>query len=317
MNNLICVTAVTACLVGCAPLPVQTASAKMNVGPATTGAMKAIDFSDAEQSTDAFIRMRGDSSGKDVVTHWLGSGFAVLPGTAPERIFGFEGFNVARMERQSDGSWRMLSREYAVYRDPESNAILATWANPYTRTMNTVFQVQNDPVNQSFGRKNAKGELYLMPFDVLGNQVQLGFDIPIRYPNPIQPDKFPAESTGTLYTGSEHFGFFAQKSDFEVEAVNGTAKMRSVPMQISWARTSPWLPWMKMGNKPGYMLFSAWGKKLNNINELTPDLLAHVTALQPKFLRAPREFVQPNATTWSEYKRLVLDSPTLEDPAQH
>ncbi len=299
MTQLIYLIALTSLLGAWVPMPKPLPVSKVQA--AVAEAANALDFSNAEQSVDAFIRMRGDTSGKDVITHWLGNGFAVLPGAAPNLTFVFEGFNVARMEKQSDGSWRMLSREYAVYRDPESNAILATWANPYTKAINTVFQVQNDPVNQTFGRKNAQGKGYLMPFSLLGDGVQLGFDIPISYPNPIQPDKFPAESSGALYTGSEHFGFFAQKRDFD------NSKLTSVPMQISWARTSPWLPWMKMGNKPGYMLFSAWGRKLNNINELTPDLLAHVSASQPKFLHAPREFVQPNATTWSEYKRLVLE----------
>lgn len=288
----------------CAPM--QPSNNTEIAAPAVPVAAPALDFSNAEQSVLAFIRMRGDSSGKDVVTHWLGSGFAVLPGAAPKRIFGFEGFNVARMEKQSDGSWRMLSREYAVYRDPESDAILSIWSNPFSHAVNTVFHVQNDPVNQSFGRKNAQGAVYPMPFNVVGNEVQLGFDIPISYPNPIQPDQYPAESTGALYTGSEHFGFFAQKADFD------HATRSSVPMQISWSRTSPWLPWMKMGAKPGFMLFSAWGRKLNNINELTPDLLAHVTAAQPKFLSAPRVDVQPNATTWTEYKRLVLAKPELK-----
>jgi Protein of unknown function (DUF1838) len=269
-----------------------------------------VDFSQAEQSVDAFIRLRGNTTGQDTVTYWVGSAFAVLPGMAPKRIFAFEGFNVARMVKQPDGSWRMLSREYAVYRDPKSNEILTTWRNPMTEKTNTVFHVQNDPVNQTFGRKDEQGKMFPMPFKVMGTDVQLGFDIPISYPNPIDPKTYPLASGSALYTGSEHFGFFAQKADFD------NPKLTSVPMQISWARTSPWLPWMQMGDKPGYMFFSAWGKKLNSVNELSPDLLAHVKAAQPKFLSAPRDFFQPNATTWSEYKRLVLEAPQKANSPQ-
>jgi Protein of unknown function (DUF1838) len=269
-----------------------------------------VDFSQAEQSVAAFIRLRGNTTGQDTVTYWAGSGFAVLPGAAPKRIFAFEGFNVARMVKQPDGSWRMLSREYAVYRDPKSNEILTTWFNPMTEKTNAVFHVQNDPVNQTFGRKDEQGRMYPMPFKVMGADVQLGFDIPISYPNPIDPKTYPLESGSALYTGSEHFGFFAQKADFD------NPKLTSVPMQISWARTSPWLPWMQMGDKPGYMLFSAWGKKLNSVNELSADLLAHVKATQPKFLSAPRDFLTPNATTWSEYKRLVLEAPQKANSPQ-
>jgi hypothetical protein len=280
-------------------LLIGSASAAPTAKKAT---MRPVDFNNAEQSVLSFIRMRGDTSGKDTVTYWAGSGFAVLPGAAPKRLFGFEGFNVARMAKQPDGSYRMLTREYAVYRDPKTNAILTTWANPFTEQSNTVFHVQNDPVNQTFGQKDESGKMYPMPFKIMGDTVQLGFDIPISYPNPIDPKTYPLDSGNALYTGSEHFGFFAQKADFD------NASLTSVPVQISWARTSPWLPWMKMGDKPGYMLFSAWGKKLNAITEISPDFLAHIKAENPKFLTAPRDFMRPNATTWSEYKRLVLEA---------
>jgi hypothetical protein len=264
-------------------------------------AIKVVDFSDGGQSVIAFVRMRGDTTGADTVTYWKGSAFAVLPGQAPQRIFGFEGFNVARMTKKADGSWRMLSREYAVYRDPKTNAILKTWTNPFTEQTNVVFHVQNDPVNQTFGRKDEAGKIYPMPFTVMGADVQLGFDIPISYPNPIDPKAFPRHAHSALYTGSEHFGFFAKKADFD------NAKLSSVPVGISWARTSPWLPWMEMGDKAGYMLFSAWGKKLGSVEEMSADLLAHIKKEQPKFLTAPRDDMQPNATTWSEYKKRVLE----------
>jgi hypothetical protein len=262
---------------------------------------KAVNFSDPAQSIDAFVRMRGDASGKDSVTWWYGSMFIVLPNEAPKRVFGFEGFNVSRMEKQADGSTRMLTREYAVYRDPKTNAILKTWDNPYTNKTVNVFDVQNDPVNQTFGRKNAEGKMFPMPFKVLGDDVQLGFDVPLSYPNPIDPKKYPAEANHAMYTGSEHFGFFAKTADFN------NPKLTSIPVGISWSRTSPWMPWMQMGDKAGFVMFTAWGKKLDSINDVSADFLVHVKSSQAKFLTAPKEFVEPNATTWTVYKSQVLD----------
>jgi hypothetical protein len=264
-------------------------------------AIAAVDFAKPEQSIDAFVRMRGDTSGKDVVMLWTGSAFAVLPGEAPKRIFGFEGYNVARMVKQKDGSWRMLTREFSVYRDPKTGAILQQWDNPYTSAKNDVFHVQNDPVNQTFGRKGSDGSVYPMPFITSGEDVLLNFDIPLSYPNPIDPKLFPKQSGSATYAGSESFGFFAKLKDFNNQ------KLSSVPVTISWSRLSPWLPWMEMGDKPGIMMFTAWGKKLSSVAELPADLRAYVQKYDTKFLRAPRDDVQPNATTWSEYKRMVLD----------
>ena len=148
-----------------------------------------------------------------------------------------------------------------------------------------------------------------MPWIVAQNQVQLGFDVPLSYPNPIDPKLYPKFSAGPIYSGSEHFGFFAHKADFN------NPKLSSVPVQISWSRTSPWMPWMEMGDKPGSLMFTAWGRKLTSLNELSPDLLAHVKASQPKYLSSPKQFVSPNATTWTEFRRLVLEAKPESDSA--
>ena len=256
---------------------------------------------DPAANIKAFIRMRGDSSGKDSLMHWRGSVFELHSDQAPKRIFGFEGFNVSRMELQEDGSWRMLTREYAIYRDPATNAILDTWKNPYSNALNVVFHVQNDPVNQSFGRKSATGKIYPMPFKVQGPDVQLGFDVPLAYPNPIDIKKYPEVVGSKIYAGSEHFGFFGKLADFS------NSELTSVPVQISWSRTSPWLPWMKMGKRPGSLLFSAWGRKVESFADIAPDFKAHIEKTAPEYLHAPSVWVQPNATTWSEYKKRVLE----------
>jgi Protein of unknown function (DUF1838) len=259
---------------------------------------KPINFQDPAQGLNAYVRMRADSTGKDSVTYWKGSAFVVIPGETPKRTFAFEGFNVAKMVRNKAGEWQMISREYSVYRDPKTNAILKTWDNPYTKETNQVFHVQNDPVNHTLGKPE---QARPMGWEVMGGDVRLGFDVPLGYPNPIDPKLYPKQAQHTMYTGSEHFGFFADLKDFE------NKKLTSVPVNISWARTSPWMPWMEMGDRPGYLVFSAWGKKLKSVNELSPDLLAYVKEVAPKYLSAPTEFTTPNATTWTEYKRMVLE----------
>jgi hypothetical protein len=256
----------------------------------------AVNLKDPKESTEAYVRMRANSAGTDAVTYWRGQVFAVMPDKKPELLFGFEGFNVARFERLDDGKWRMLSREYAVYKDPKTGEILDQWVNPYTGETTKVFHVQNDPVNNTVGG-------FPMPFRELDDQVLLSFDVPLGYPNPISPDKYPKESTGEMYVGSEHFGFFAQRRHFD------NRKLKSVPMSFSWARQSPWLPWMRMGDAPGILMFNAWGKKLERGYAGLPEpIRAHIEQHAPKFKTAPTQFVEPNATTWTEYRKQVLEA---------
>ena len=262
----------------------------------------AYSLNDPATNIEAFIRMRGDTGGKDSLMHWFGSVFAVFANKAPKRIFGFEGFNVSRMEKQADGSWRMLTREFAIYRDPATGVILSTWKNPYSKALNVVFHVQNDPVNHTFARKSAEGKVHPMPFKVQGDDVQIGFDVSLSYPNPIDVRKYPDVVGNKIYAGSEHFGFFGKFADF------ANVNLTSVPVQISWSRTSPWLPWMKMGKRPGSLMFSAWGRKVDSFGDIAPDFKAYIENTAPEYLGAPKQWLQPNATTWSEYKRRVLEA---------
>lgn len=262
-----------------------------------------LDLSQPKDNLTAYLKMRASLDGKDTVTWWSGQVFAAVPDERPKLLFGFEGMNVARAEQQKDGSWRMYSREYAVYKDPQTGAILDEWANPYTGETVAVFHVQNDPVNFTLGQSAGAEPARLLPLRQVGADVILGLDLPLAYPNPITPEQHPRHSTGALYVGSEHFGFYARKADLD------DTRQLSVPMQLAWFREAPWLPWMQMGDHAGLLIYSGYGKKLTGgVDELPAPLRQHIGKVAPEFLHAPRDWVQPNATSWTVYKRKVLDA---------
>ncbi len=270
-----------------------------------SGFAAALDLSKPEDNLSAYLKMRGSLDGKDVVTWWSGQVFAAIPDERPKLLFGFEGMNVARMEQLEDGSWRMLSREYAVYKDPGSGQILEHWLNPWTGATLKVFDVQNDPVNQQLGGgPRADDEApRLLPLRQMGDDVILGFDVPLAYQNPIQPDQHPESSTGPLYVGSEHFGFYARKTELDDPTI------QSAPIAIAWFREGPWLPWMQMGDHAGLLIYSGYGKKLlGGVDELPQPFHDYLMQHAPQYLTAPREWSQPNATSWTVYKRQVLDA---------
>ena len=257
---------------------------------------KAVDTTSAAGQLDTFIRMRGSADGREVFANWWVTMYAVFPGERPREILKLDGFNAGRMLRLPDGSAQMITREVAYYKDPKTGAILSEWANPFTNEKNTVLHVTNDPVNARFAAPKA-GEKGTFPMTASGNDVMLRLDVPLAYPNPLSPAEFPAESSGPVYAGSEHFTFFAKASDLANPA------LASVPTTYAWARTGPWLPWMKMGARPGYLLYSGHGKKFMSFDELPADVRDHTRANFPKYARAPEAFSTPNETSWTFYKK--------------
>lgn len=253
----------------------------------------AYDFSSAQNSVDAFVRMRGNTDGTDSIADWHVTMFIVEPGKRAMPVMRLDGFNVGRAIKQADGSYQWLSREVAYYRDLKTGKIIDKWENPLTGKTNDVLQVINDPVNGKFAPAT-----FSVPWKAKGDDVFLTTDVPLAYPNALQPGDYPEESTGPTYFASEHFLFFAKMADFD------NPKLASVPATYAWTRTGPWLPWMKLGQRPGYVLYSGQGKKLKNASELDPVVREYTEKNHPDFMFAPKTLVTPNETSWTYYRKV-------------
>jgi hypothetical protein len=265
---------------------------------AGAGLAAAADTSSAAGQLDAFMRIRASNDGREVFANWWVTVFAAVPGERPRAIFRLDGYNVGKFVKAEDGSAQFLSREVAYYRDLATGEILKEWSNPYTTEKNAVVQVLNDPVNSRYAAPKP-GEAGRFPFIAAGDDVILRLDVPLAYPNPLQPADFPAESTGPNYIASEHFTFFAKTKDLD------DAKLTSVPSTWAWARTGPWLPWMKMGPRPGNLIYSGHGKKFMKFEDLPADVRDFTKANHPLYMSAPTTYVTPNETSWTYYKKLA------------
>jgi Protein of unknown function (DUF1838) len=269
---------------------------------ATGAAAQALDFSKPEDSLKAFIKLRGNIDGSDALADWKVTVFIVEPGKRAVPVMRLDGFNAGRAIKNDDGTWQWLSREAAYYRDLKTGQILDTWANPVTGQTNKVVHVLNDPVNGKFEAARMN-----LPWDVRGEDVFMKMDIPLAYPNALQPGDYPEESTGPTYFASEHFLYFAKTKDFQ------DAKATSVPASYAWTRTGPWLPWMKMGQRPGYVLYTGQDKKLKSAAELDPVVREYTEKNHPLYMKAPEKLVTPNETSWTYYKKLNPVKPAAKN----
>lgn len=273
------------------------------VQPAT-----ALDLGKAEDNLTALAKMRCSlDPAEHVVTWWKGTIFAQLPGKAPGAIMGFEGYNICRMEPMEDGAWRFISRELSFYRDLKSGAIIDAWDNPFNGKRVDVVHVANDPVNSVFGTTRRDGSPNILPWESAGGDLMMTFNVPLTYPNPLQPEDFPEESSGEMYMGSEHFMFFTRRTAIDDPAV------KNAPASYGWTRIGPWLPWMKMGAASGNLLYIAQGHKLGGVDELPADMRERIESTYPAYATAPETWVQPNETSWTYYRKLKQKASAAAD----
>ena len=240
-----------------------------------------------------------DEDGRPVVYHWSGRAWSRRPGERDRPLFDVEGMNVRACATVSDDArgtgFRMVSREIMLYLDPRSGEIVDRWTNPWTEEEVEVVHVANDPVNNGPFLPESRFGAFDLGLETRGGRGTLSFTVPLFYPSPLGGDY--QEWVGGEYHAMEIFDFF-----FDLDLVTAV-EQPDAEVEISWSRISPWLPWMRMGSRPGLMVFHATGARVGGIEELPSVLRDALRERFPIWMEPPPlDDERPNATTWTVFR---------------
>lgn len=244
---------------------------------------------------EEFVRVRADLAGGETLVWWTGDVYAWMPGDGPHHLFGFEGVNAARAV-PVDGGYDLLAREAACYLDPVSREPVDTWENRYTGEREDVLHVWNDPVNQRWRTDGPRGP-FRAPKVRIGDDVVFNTDVLLAYPSPLPVADYPAHSGDDTYRAMELFQFFVRARDLEDPSLD------SAPCTLSWTRVAPWLPWMRMGDRPGALVYHCRGAKVPSWDRVPERVRTFVEKRDPAFRTAPGQWSAPNETSWTYFRK--------------
>jgi hypothetical protein len=92
------------------------------------------------------------------------------------------------------------------------------------------------------------------------------------------------------------FNFVIRKSELA-----DTSKT-SIEYSGSWARITPWLPWMLMDQAPGHIYYDCLMGSYHDMSVLSPKVRAYAEKHHPKYFEAPTEWVEPSLSSLEMYK---------------
>lgn len=276
----------------CAPAPV---SAQM------------LDPSDPDDALEVSKRLQcGAENGDTAVYHFAGNIYSRVPGERDRLLFRGEGMNIRVCQFYDDpvrgSGYRIVSREVLFYIDSATGKVIDRWENPWTGETVDVMQVHNDPVNNgpSWARDaDGNPSPSLRPKEE-GPYVFLPFEVPLFYTNPLAGEY--QQFVGNEYHAMEIFDFAAMRAEL-YDPVNYPV---AYPM-VSWVRISQWMPWMRMGSRPGLMVFNFMGRKLPGGFEELPQIMKdEIRENYPIYEYAPPlDDTRRNETTWTKFKLLT------------
>lgn len=223
---------------------------------------------------------------------WTGKIYAFVPEGKRNCLFSMLGMNVSRCIPTEEGCWDFTSRELTYYLDPKTGERLHKWENPWTKELVTVMHVANDPVQGCF-----KGTF---PAQVDEDNTTFVFDLFSTYPNLLATDpKFSEYSPNPTYQSAELFKITVPTQDLLNPKIQSVSKL-----QLSWDRIGPWVPWMKMGNLPGHLIYSAYGCKVAGVSDLPPLLQDEITNRLPLYKNAPKSYLEgEDMTSWLYFQK--------------
>lgn len=222
---------------------------------------------------------------------WSGSIYAFVPGEKRQRLFKMVGMSVSRCLPVEENRWSFTSRELTYYLDPQTEEKLQTWKNPWTEETLPVVHVANNPVQGDFSGQ--------FPAQVAPETTTLNFDIFPNYPNPLSDPKFAQYAPNPHYQAAELFKFAVPTADLFNDDLPAVSQL-----WLGWDRIGPWLPWMKMGDRPGHLIYSATGNKVDDFDQLPPLLQDEINTRMSLYRHAPEALLDgEDMTSWLYFQQ--------------
>ena len=286
-------------------LALTACAAAILSSPVSANELDPADADDAfRMNTKMFCSLETEDP---TVYYWEGTVYSVIRGEKDRHLFNVMAMNTRQCEAFEDpvrgvGS-RSVSREVMFYLDPETNEVLRTWVNPWTKEEVEVIHVANDPVNSrrpSWSRDEQGNPSSTFDPIIMGDYAYRGGGAALLfYDNPLAGEY--QEYVGNNYQAAEFLTWTAPLADIE-----DAETPHVVDSVISWGRISRWIPWMKMGGREGVLVFYTGGLRLNNWDEMPDKLKDEIRMNHPVYQSPPPvDDDRPNDTSWTVAKRVI------------
>lgn len=257
--------------------------------PPALAATPAIPRGDPAFDVLTIGKLQGDLSGATTWIYNPGTVYGVIPGQGlPPAEFGRPLFKVEGVTRRisrrlPDGSVEERSRNWMFYCDAESGEYLARLRNPWTGELLEVPPWRGTPTRSrlttqglvaDFGpgfENTAVGRPPRLDWRTLGDTTWIGRQASTRIPG----------AGGTLRNEMSIDAWVCRTRDVV------DPRLTHIPSTYAWTSFAEWMPWLKMGTRPGNLIWRIESSVLREREALPARFLARLRELLPGKLEEP------------------------------
>ena len=249
--------------------------------------------------------MRASLESQDVYFWFTGGLDLAVPGEAIRPVINVETTILRRTRRLAEHTWHVTDWEASIYRDVESDEVVDEVRNPVTGDKVQPFHYREGPVTFEYSAERQprlvglptpfeeKTEPFHQRWRRAGDDLWMVKEMYIwGIPQWLDIKQFPEETPKTPINVSS---ITTMKSNLRDVLDPAQA---SVPTEYFYQATSDWLPWMKMGQRPGFVVWHEAGKKIFSLDDVPARARAAIERIHPQWFTRP--------VPWEEFTNMFF-----------
>lgn len=252
-----------------------------------------LDLSTPENNVLAYVRLVGDVSGRPSFGWSSGRVYGTREGELSTTLFDYQSVRRVEFRPLDDGSWIKAYRGLILFTDPDTGAVIDAFRNPYTDQDNDVVHFKTAFGAALFTRDGARSlrefesetpeshDSFMMDWSVVGDDAWATYDERIAYRRP--DGEWRVDNAVYRY-----HGYVSELTDPEV-----TAPYHN----WMWSTELNWFTFMKMGERPGHLMWAGMGRKFDRLDAMPSGLIDEAETRYPGFLS--------DAIDWAEIEQLL------------
>ncbi|MFK7956845.1 MAG: DUF1838 family protein [Lysobacterales bacterium] len=231
------------------------------------------DFKDPVQALRAHVKLVGSLAAEDVISFYRLNIYADMHDGNFVPMFTMNNLLIDKWEPKADNTFQMTKYEAGFYSGIDDYEPLKMIPHLVTKEPVKVQHFLLGPVPRGYTPDKFIVMGYNpnpLPLEIIGDRVFLATQS-------IESSPEFSDPTKTRYTNS-FMTYSATLADMQ------NADLPSAPVHAQLQNKSAWLPWMKMGDKPGGTVVRGFGGKIASLDDLPPGALSGFEKHTPQIL---------------------------------
>lgn len=259
--------------------------------------------SSKEDLFKTYVRLMGSLETTTIYSWFSGHLWGIIPNEAPKPLVTLQGLAKSNWQKEEDYITKE-SFDLGFFGDLETGEVLEEWKNPYTNELVQPFHFMygggSKTAYTTEGIKSANGiKPYKMNWMESGDHIWMDEYGSFSFESPLQPEEWPKASPGKQM----HFGSSTTYMATKTELFN--PNNTSCDQTFFWTAVNSWEPWLHMGQREGYVMWRATGRKIFDINEIPDTMKSYVAKVQPNYFedKTPWNGRRSTYTSYKEHRK--------------